>query len=102
MIRRRFTRTNRWILDQNIILTRHLLQLVKQGGGFGRILEYWLMLPDPFLAFRPDISFFDVKRLLSQGRFTRGQLCVNATYGAENPAQHQKIQQHKNRASDYP
>ena len=60
------------------------------------------MFPDPFVAFSPEVSFFDVKRLFGQRRFARSQLRAGATQGTKHPAQNQKVQQHKYRAGDYP
>ena len=84
------------------MLTCHLLQLIEQSGRFGRILEGWLMLPDPLVAFRPEISFFDVTGLLGQRCFARGQVPACTTQCAGDPAQNQQIQQHENGAGNYP
>src|SRR4029450_11986980 len=102
MIRGCFTRTNRGILDQDMVLAGYLLQLVKEGGSFRGILERWLMLPDPLVAFHPKISFFDVEGLLGPTRFACGELAACATQRAKDPVQNQKIHKHKQRAAHNP
>src|SRR4030095_8996974 len=102
MIRRCFTRTNRGILDQDTVLAGYLLQLVKEGGSFRGILERWLMLPDPLVAFHPKISFFYLERLLGQRRFACGELAACATQRAKDPVQNQKIHKHEQRAAHNP
>src|SRR6266511_4195598 len=102
MISRCFTRTNRGILDQDTMLAGYLPQLVKQGGSFGGILERWLMLPDPLVAFNPKISFFHVEGLLGQRPFACGQLAARATQRAKDPVQNKKIHNYKQRAGNNP
>ena len=49
------------------------------------------MLSDPFVAFRPQVSFFHIKSLFGQRGPARRHLLLCAGKRTENPVQNKKI-----------
>ena len=91
MVRRSFAGPDRGIFDQNVVLTGHFLDAIKQGGGFRRILEHGLMLPDPFFPFCPGVALLHVERLRGHRSLVRRKVPLRSAKRAEDPAQHPKI-----------
>src|SRR5205085_4218985 len=52
--------TDRWILNQNVVFARNLLELIKQGRGITCPTISRLMLAYPLLALRPNIALAHV------------------------------------------
>src|SRR5437868_15453373 len=102
MIGRRFAGADRGVLNQNIIFTGDLFQLIEQGRCFRRILERWLMLLDPLVTFYPKIPLFYVSGLLGTSRFARSQVSTRATQRAKEPTQNHEVEQQQHCASDNP
>src|SRR5262249_45799501 len=98
MIRGGLACSDRWIFNQNIILAGDFPELIEQSGGFGGIREYRLMLPDPIVAFRPDVALLHVESLLRQLAPAGRQLLLRAADCAQDPTYNPKIDQPDHRS----
>src|SRR5262245_48615751 len=84
MIRGGLACSDRWIFNQNIILAGDFPELIEESGGFGGIHEDWLMLPDPIVAFRPDVALLHIESLLRQLAPAGRQLLLRAADCAQD------------------
>src|ERR1700730_2397875 len=102
MIQGRFAGADGWVLDQNVIFTRDLLELVEQSSlCLARILQDGLMSLQPLVAFCPERPLFHKDRLFLSSCLPRRQFPARDANGAEEPVPNEKIQQPENKPGNH-
>src|SRR5438309_7530558 len=62
------------VLDDNVVFTGDLFELIEQSRGLLGALERRLSFLQPLIAFGPELALFQINGLLRAGGFARGQL----------------------------
>src|SRR5205085_10859325 len=96
----RFARTDRRILNQNIVLASDLFEFIEQGRSFFGTFHRWLRFFQPQLPFRPEIALSHVNRLLSASALAQSQLSPRIADASQNQSPNEEIDQQEQNTGD--